>query len=281
MKTARWATLGKIYLAMGLLLAFNLLPPLWTLVTSFKVGREVFQYPPTLLPASPSFENYIAVLYDFGLGRASLNSVLIAASSTILLVIIGSLAAYAHSRFRFLGNWTLFVIALVLRMVPPISLLVPLYNLGSQIGLRGTMSWLVLLYLAFNLPTAIWILKVFMDQIPTEITDAARIDGCGSMAMFFRIIWPLSMPAVAVVAILLFPAVWNEFLISRTFTTAVTRTLPVALEPVILTGGVDYWGAHWGTASAGAMLVTLPLIPIAIFFQRYLISGLMAGSVKG
>jgi ABC-type glycerol-3-phosphate transport system permease component len=120
-----------------------------------------------------------------------------------------------------------------------------------------------------------------MDQIPGEITDAARIDGCGNMAMFFRIIWPLSMPAVAVVAILLFPAVWNEFLISRTFTTAVTRTLPVALEPVILTGGVDYWGAHWGTASAGAMLVTLPLIPIAIFFQRYLISGLMAGSVKG
>jgi len=257
------------------------LPVAWTFITSVKTGSEVYQYPPTLLPLRLHFANYLKVLTEYKLGRSAVNSAVVAFGTTILLLSFGALAGYSHSKFRFPGNTTLFLLALILRMVPPITVLVPLYNLGKFLGLLNALFWLVLVNLAFSLPAAIWIFKVFFDNLPKELLDAARIDGCGNIAIFSKIIAPLSKPAAGVIVVLAFTHVWNEFLMARTFVFGETnRTLPVALEPV-LNVGTDVIGIHWGHTTAGAMIVLLPLIPVAIFFQKYLVSGMLGGAVKG
>jgi ABC-type glycerol-3-phosphate transport system permease component len=240
----------------------------------------VYTFPPALLPKSLYLGNYLTAIRQYGIGTAGLNSLLVSSLATLLILLIGALAAYSHSKFRYIGNTTLFLLALVLRMVPPITVLVPLYSLGRQIGLINTLYWLILVNVAFNLPTAIWIFKVFFDQLPQELFDAARIDGCGNAATFARIVLPLSKGIVGVVTILMFVAVWNEFLMARTFAFgSEARLLPAALEP-LLGVGIDTVGVHWGHVAAAATIVILPLMPIAVFFQRYLVAGMLGGALK-
>jgi ABC-type glycerol-3-phosphate transport system permease component len=260
--------------------AVTVLPPAWIFLTSLKTGPEVYTYPPSLLPGTMYFGNYRQAIQEYGIGSAALNSLFVSSSATLLILIIGALAAYSHSKFRYIGNTTLFLLALLLRMVPPITVLIPLYNLGKSIGLINTLYWLVLVNVAFNLPTAIWIFKVFFDQLPQELFDAARIDGCGNAGIFARIVVPLSKGSIGVVTILMFVAVWNEFLMARTFAFgSEARMLPAALEP-LLGVGVDVVGVHWGHVAAAATIIIVPLIPIAVFFQRYLIAGMMGGAMK-
>ena len=270
-----------IYMVVMMMISITTIPVAWMLVTSFKTGSEVYRYPPTFLPLKWTFSNYLKVFAEYKLGRAAANSLIVAFGTTMLLLCFGALAGYGHSKFRFPGNTTLFLLALILRMVPPISILVPLYTLGRFLGVLSTLFWLVLLNLAFNLPTAIWIFKVFFDNLPRELLDAAKIDGCGNIATFSKIVAPLSKPAAGVIFVLLFTGVWNEFLMARTFVFgAAARTLPVALEPV-LNAGLDIIGVHWGHVTAGAIIVLLPLFPVAVLFQKYLVSGMLGGAVKG
>lgn len=259
----------------------NVMPLLWMILTSFKTANEVYQYPPLLFPNRYQLNNYYKAWSDYRLGSALINSVIISSIATFFIIILGSLSGYCHSKLKFKGNSIIFLLALMLRMVPPITVMVPLYNLGGQLGLLNTRSWLIILNLAFNLPTSIWIFKVFFDNIPSELIDAAKIDGCGNVSIFTKIMLPLTPLTAAVVIVLTFPAVWNEFLLARTFAFGETiRTLPVALEPIISVG-TDVVGVHWGNTSAAAVLIVLPLIPIAVFFQKYLVSGMMAGAIKG
>jgi ABC-type glycerol-3-phosphate transport system permease component len=268
------------YLGLALICVVTIIPPLWLFITALKTGPEVYTYPPRLLPQSFYLGNFRAAIREFLIGPAFLNSLFVSGLATVSILIIGALAAYSHSRFRYIGNGTLFLFALVLRMVPPITVLVPLYNLGKTIGLLNTLYWLALVNIAFNLPTAIWIFKVFFDQLPQELFDAARIDGCGNASTFARIVLPLSKGTIAVVTILMFVAVWNEFLMARTFAFgSEARLLPAALEP-LLGVGVDIMGMHWGHVAAAATIIILPLWPIAVFFQRYLVSGMMGGALK-
>jgi ABC-type glycerol-3-phosphate transport system permease component len=268
------------YVGLAVISAVTVLPPAWIFLTSLKTGPEVYTYPPSLLPGTMYFGNYRQAIQEYGIGSAALNSLFVSSSATLLILIIGALAAYSHSKFRYIGNTTLFLLALLLRMVPPITVLIPLYNLGKSIGLINTLYWLVLVNVAFNLPTAIWIFKVFFDQLPQELFDAARIDGCGNAGIFARIVVPLSRGSIGVVTILMFVAVWNEFLMARTFAFgSEARMLPAALEP-LLGVGVDVVGVHWGHVAAAATIIILPLVPIAVFFQRYLIAGMMGGAMK-
>jgi len=268
------------YLQLAFVCVLSVLPPLWVFVTSLKTGPEVYTYPPALLPRSLYVGNYLAAFREFNIEPAFLNSVVVSTTATLAILLIGALAGYSHSRFRYVGNTTLFLFALAIRMVPPITVLVPLHNLGRTLGLLNTLHWLILVNIAFNLPTAIWIFKVFFDQVPQELLDSACIDGCGNMGTFARIVLPLSRGSIGVVTILMFVAVWNEFLMARTFAFGTeARLLPAALEP-LLGVGVDIMGMHWGHVAAAATIIILPLWPIAIFFQKYLVSGMMAGALK-
>ncbi len=265
--------LGISFIALG--------PFMWLVLTSLKDIQEVYN-PGQILPTQFRISNYVEVLEAVPLGTNFLNSLIVASTTTLFVVVIGAMAGYGFSRFGFRGNTLLLVLVLLIRLIPPITILIPLYVFIRRLGLIDTKVALVLLYTAVDLPTAIWICKVFFDQLPKELFDAAKIDGCSNWRMLGKIVVPLSIPALAVTAILLFVSNWNEFLLANTFTSSqVSRTLPVALMPFVRPTAETGLDLHWGHAAAGTMIAIWPVILLAAIFQRYLIRGLLVGSLKG
>lgn len=259
----------------------TLLPIAWIVINSLKGAEEIFKFPPTLWPSSPTLSNYSVSFTEFGFAIGIRNSIIVSSCVTGVAIIFGLLAAYSFSRFKYVGNATILILVLVFRMIPPVSIIVPLYSLATILHLRNTLFWLGIMGIAFALPTAIWVFKIFMDDLPDEFFDAARIDGCSNTAIFYRLIIPLSRNAIVILSVLTFPSVWGEFLLSRTFLKSSNGTLPVVLEP-LLVQMKDTFGIHWGHAAAGAMIMLIPLIPIVIFLQKYLVSGLTGGvEIKG
>jgi len=276
-----YTTLSLRSLVIAVVCAASIFPVSWVLINSFKGPEEIFRFPPTLWPHIPTFGNLAMVFNDYGFGRGALNSIIISLCVSATLLFVGLLAAYSFSRFKYLGNTTLLLIVLLFRMIPPITVIVPLFSMATLFHVRNTLFWLGMMEVAFQLPTAIWIFKIFLDDLPNELFDAARIDGCSNMAVFSKLIIPLSRNASIVLGTLTFPWVWNEFLLARTFLRGAKGTLPVIMEP-LLTRTLDTYGTHWGHVTAGATIILIPLIPVVIFLQKYLASGLTGGvEIKG
>ncbi|MDQ7840930.1 MAG: carbohydrate ABC transporter permease [bacterium] len=271
--------LNRIALAalVALAIIWSLAPYLWTLFTSFKTERELYQFPVTYLPKVPTIINYVNVFTQNPFGRFLLNSAIVTVLSTVLCLFIASLAAYAFARLKFRGREPLLVGLLVVAMIPLITLIVPLYILVRKLGLLNTYWGLIAPYVTYSLPVAIFILTAFFREIPPELEEAALIDGCTRMNTLWRIIAPLAAPGLITAGIIVFVYTWNEFLIAMTLTsTTGVRTITVGIA--LYRGEFTF---PWGVISAAVALATVPIMALILLGQRLVIRGLTAGAVKG
>jgi arabinogalactan oligomer/maltooligosaccharide transport system permease protein len=229
-------------------------------------------------PADFSFSNFVSVMTEQPFARWVLNSAVVAAATTVLGVALACSAGYAFSRFRFPGRRVGLMSFLVSQMFPGTLMLIPLYIIIVQwLGLGSQWIGLILVYATTAIPFCVWMLKGYFDTIPRELEESALIDGASQGKIFFKIILPLAKPAVAVTALFSFMTGWNEFIVAATFMDQeIMYTAPVGLR--FFVGG---YSQQWGYFSAGAIIVAIPVVLLFMFLQRYLVSGLTAGAVKG
>jgi ABC-type glycerol-3-phosphate transport system permease component len=252
------------------------LPLLWAALGSLSPEAELFErarpWPRTLV-----LDHYRALFADATLLTAIKSSLIVAASTTLLCLSLGSLCAYALARLRFAGRRTLLAFILAVSMFPQISIVPPLFLLLRALHLIDTYPGLVFPYLTFAMPLAIWLLLGFFQQLPREIEDAARVDGASRMRVLLEVIAPLAAPALATTAVLTFIYCWNEFLFALSFTLGPERqTAPVAIA--LLRGRYQ---VPWGQVLAAALVSTAPIAALVLLFQRRIVQGLSAGAVKG
>jgi len=254
-----------------------LLPLLILISTSFKPAIDTFDR--LLIPAHPTLDNYKYVLtFNNNIFVTwLLNSLKIGVMTTVVGLALSSPAAYAFSRWTFLGKQGILLSFLITQMFPGIILLIPLFRLFAGLNLTDNIYGLVIAYATTALPFSVWMLKNFFDAVPKELDEAAHVDGLGPFQTFWRIVLPLTIPGVAVVGFFNFMAAWNEFLMAFTFLQSDSNlTLPIGIQRFVFQTGAD-----WQYLTAASVLVTIPVLIIFIWAQRYLISGLTGGSVKG
>lgn len=229
-------------------------------------------------PEDFSLQNFVSVMTDQPFARWMLNSAVVAGATTVIGVFLATTAGYAFSRFRFPGRRSGLMSFLVSQMFPGTLMLIPLYIIVVQwLELGSTWIGLILVYTTTAIPFCVWMLKGYFDTIPRELEESARIDGASARQIFLRIIFPLAKPAVAVTALFSFMTAWNEFILAATFMDEeLMYTAPVGLR--FFVGG---YSQQWGYFAAGSIIVAIPVVALFFVLQKYLISGLTAGAVKG
>jgi multiple sugar transport system permease protein len=263
------------YLMLTLLATSCLLPLVIMTMTSLKTEAQIFDSQWSWLFA-PTLDNYRSVVQDNHIERYMLNSLKVSLAATLITLMLGTMCAYAMARFRFLGREPLSYSTLILRTLPPAVLAVPVFVIWSAWGIGDTLSGVVLVYVALNLPFTIWLLYGFIDQLPIELEEAAAIDGCGPFKVFYKIVLPLLKPGLAAAAIFTFRLAWNEFILSFILTNRITRTLPASISNYITDTGVE-----WGKIMAAGVLIALPPLIFTFVAAKQIITGLTAGAVKG
>ncbi|MEQ0563745.1 carbohydrate ABC transporter permease [Amycolatopsis sp. NEAU-NG30] len=260
-----------------LVLVFALVPVLWVVSLSFKTKDTLTDG--NFIPRSWTWQNYADIFQTSEFLRALVNSIGIAIISTVIAVVLGTMAAYAIARLDFPGKQLLVGLSLLIAMFPQVSLVTPLFNIERNLALFDTWPGLILPYITFALPLSIYTLSAFFREIPWELEKAAKMDGATPAQAFRKVIAPLAAPGVFTTAILVFIFCWNDFLfaISLTSTTA-SRTVPAALS--FFTGSSQFEDPT-GQVSAAAVVITIPIIVFVLFFQRRIVAGLTSGAVKG
>lgn len=255
---------------------------LWTVIpigivvlNSFKRGKDIFTTEPQLF-FTPTFDNYINAFTKSDFGLFYMNSSIIAVVSTILVVVIGTLAAYALTSFNIRFANALASAFFFGKLVPVISMLLPLFVMINAVGLRGTLAAPMIAHVALNLPFVLWLMMGFLRDVPKELNEAAMLDGCTRMQTFWKILVPVILPGIAAAFILSMQYSWNELLFSLQLTTLDTYTVPVGIAGFVGAISVD-----WGLSSAAATAAMLPLILAGFFVQKHLATGSLGGSVKG
>ncbi|SNQ49421.1 Trehalose transport system permease protein SugB [Frankia canadensis] len=260
-----------------LIIAVSLVPLLWLVSLSFKAPASITDG--HFIPRHWTLENYRGIFRESLFTRALLNSLGIALISTVLAVILGSMAAYAIARLDFPGKRVLIGLTLLIAMFPQVSLVSPLFNLWRQIGIFDTWIGLIIPYLTFSLPLAIYTLSAFFREIPWDLEKAAQVDGATPAQAFLRVIAPLAAPGMVTTAILVFIFCWNDFLFSISLTsTESSRTVPAAIA---FFTGASQFAQPIGSIAAAAVVITIPIIIFVLLFQRRIVAGLTSGAVKG
>jgi multiple sugar transport system permease protein len=280
-----------IYLILIVVTAVMIFPLYWTFVTAFKEPRDAFTFPPKYIPYL-QFKPTMYAWRDVGLlpstgerGTHSpteilgtlWNSVLIAGGSTVVSVILGSLAAYALVQFRF-RRWKNKDIAFFIlsqRMLPPIVLVIPYFILYNRLGLLDTVPGMIIAHTVASLPFVVWIMKGFFSSIPKELVDSARIDGCSYFGAFWKIIIPLSLPGLAATSVFTTIFSWNELLFAITLTFSNARTFPA-----LIAGLTHGSAALWWDISAMLLVAMVPVFLFTLLLQRYIVTGLTLGAIK-
>jgi multiple sugar transport system permease protein len=277
-RRGRWQRIGKTAM-LGVILLWCLFPFVWLIATSLKLGDRALNSP-NLLQGPFGLDNYTAVFQQsFHLNLR--NSLVVAGMTTILCVIIGSFAGYALARLPLKKKVLILSAVLAVSLFPPVALVPPLYEVWRTLGLLNTYEGLYIPYVAFTLPLTIFILTTFFASIPKDLEEAARVDGATPFQAFYKVIFPLAAPGVFAAAIIIFVLSWNEFLLASTFAprnAEVAQTVPVAIAA--FTGAVPFQRPI-GTITAACVVVTIPMIIVALIFQKRIVAGLTAGSVKG
>jgi multiple sugar transport system permease protein len=274
-----WRWFGRIFLV--LMLLYTALPMVWMLLTSIKSGFAAMQFPPQWWPREPTFASYTKLLdptnsvgQDFL--RFFWNSIYVSSVTTVLSVIVAVPAAYAFSRFTFPGRKFLFFAVLLRNMFPAVIFLVPLFILMRLLGLVNTHGSLILTYLTFGLPLAIWLLKGFYDNIPVQLEQAARIDGATRLKAFVLIVMPLSVPGIIATSIYSFIGAWNEYIFAYTFLNKNDQlTLPVGIQRFFSENTTDFPGLM-----AASFIMSVPVVVLFLVLQRYFVRALTEGAVK-
>lgn len=262
-------------------LTWILFPYIWMFISSFKFQYEIFRMPPTFLPAKPTLQNYGEALDIIepksGIFRGLCNSMIVATIATMVVLLLSIPAGYALGRMKFFLRRPLLISMILLGALPAIVLVLPLYLLMQSVNLLDKKSSLILVYVAFNLPFAIWLLSVLFQSVPHEIEEAGKIDGCTRLDLLFRIVLPLSGAAVAVVGVLVFLSCWNEFLLGLVLTASLTtKTTPILLAEMKST-----YFTRWSIMTAGTVLQTIPALIVVLTLQKYIVGGLTLGATKG
>jgi multiple sugar transport system permease protein len=257
--------------------AYAILPVLWILSLSVKPTSTVRDG--RLIPSSVTFDNYRAIFHAGFFGPALINSVGIGLLTTAIAVVLGAMAAYAIARLDFPGKGLLIGATLMVTMFPAISLVTPLFNVERFLGLFDTWPGLILPYIAFALPLAIYTLSAFFRDIPWDLEKAAKMDGATPGQAFRKVIVPLAAPGVVTAAILVFIFAWNDLLLALSLTaTKAAMTAPVA---IVNFSGTSQFEEPTGSIAAGAIVITVPIILFVLIFQRRIVAGLTSGAVKG
>lgn len=262
--------------AVALLVVVALFPFYWAVVSSLTPEARLFQRP-SLVPDELVADHYRALFDERNFWVPIRNSLIVAGTTTVLCVTVGSLCAYAIARLQFRGKGAILAFILAVTMFPQISIVSPLYLLLRWLGLINTYPGLVLPYLTFAMPLTVWLLVGYFRQLPRSLEEAALVDGAGRLRTFWEIILPLAWPGLATTAIITFIYCWNEFLFALSFTLGPERqTVPVAIA--LFRG---QYQVPWGQILAAAVLATAPVALLVLVFQRRIVSGLTAGAVKG
>jgi multiple sugar transport system permease protein len=267
----RAAGVGHLALVV-VVIAFFLLPFAWMVLSSFKSALQIIELPPRLL-FRPTLQNYVNVFATQNFAQYFWNSLVIGAGSTGLGLVLGLPAAYSIARYRQQG---LALAILIARIVPGITFLIPLFILFRALGLVDTYVSLILAHLLVGLPFIVWVMVPFFEAIPLSLEEAARVDGASILQVFLWMILPISGPGIVTASILAFVFSWNNFMFSIVLATNRTKTLPVAVYNFISYAQID-----WGGLMAAAVVITLPVLVLALLTQRYVVKGLTAGAVKG
>lgn len=275
-----WGQVGR-YIAVVAVVLFSLAPFYWTIVTSVKGDLELNSSPPTLFPHTITLDNYGIDLTSSGSSffRDDLrNSAIIAAITTILCLVFGSLCAYAIARLKFRGKSLVLLAVLSVSMFPFIALVGPLFVFFTNINLYDTYVALIIPDLVITLPLTIWFLTSFFRDLPPDLEEAALVDGDTRLGALWHIVVPLTAPGVFAAAILSFIAAWNDFLFGLTLSASSKGAQPVTVGVTLFNGEHQI---PWGQIAAASVIVTIPLVILVLFFQRRIVSGLTAGAVKG
>lgn len=265
------------YALVAAILFYTVFPFYWAIVTSLKSGSAIFRV--EFLPAAPTLENYRALFAEQSFARNIVNSLIVASVATAISLALAVTAAYALGRIKFRGRAAILFTVLSISMFPQIAVLSGLFELIRAAGLYNTLTGLIFSNLILTLPFTTWVLTAFLRELPRELEDSAVMDGASSFRIMTEIFLPLMAPALAATGLLAFILAWNEFLFALTFTLSnEKRTVPVAIA--LITGASAY-ELPWGRVMAASVIVTVPLIALVLLLQRHIVSGLMAGAVKG
>ena len=266
-----WGTANLVVVALALI------PVLWLVSLSFKTPTAILD--PSFVPSQWTTGNYYGVLHTATFIRPLINSIGIGLISTLISVVLASMAAYAVARLRFPGKSVLIGMALLIAVFPQIALVTPMFSIERSLGLFNTWPGLIIPYVAFGLPLGIYILSAFFREIPWELEKAAKVDGATPFQAFMKVIAPLAAPGMVTTAILVFLFCWNEFLFAISFTSTLSsRTAPAAMEYF---SGSSQFTVPTGPIAAAAVVITIPIIIFVLFFQRRIVAGLTSGAVKG
>jgi multiple sugar transport system permease protein len=260
-----------------IVIVYALFPVCWIISLSFKDPSTLTDG--SFIPTKWTWENYRGIFQTSEFTRALINSIGIALISTVIAVVLGTMAAYAVARLRFPGKSLLIGMSLLIAMFPPISLVSPLFNIERIIGIFDTWTGLIIPYMTFSLPLAIYTLSAFFREIPWDLEKAAKVDGATPAQAFRLVIAPLAAPGVFTTAILVFIFCWNDFLFAISLTsTSAARTVPAAIA--FFTGSSQF-AQPTGSIAAAAVVITIPIIVFVLLFQRRIVAGLTSGAVKG
>jgi trehalose/maltose transport system permease protein len=271
--------LGRIafYLLVAGIIFYAVFPFYWALVSSLKTGSSLFHV--EFWPSSPTLENYVALFQEQPFARNIINSLIVAVAATGISLFLALTAAYALGRIRFRGRMSMLLVILSVSMFPQIAVLSGLFELIRAIGLYDSLAGLVIANLILTMPFVTWVLTTFMREMPRELEQAAIVDGANDWRILTRVFLPIMGPSLSAAGLLAFILAWNEFMFALTFTLSTEqRTVPVAIA---LISGATAYELPWGRVMAACVIVTVPLIILVLVLQRYIISGLTAGAVKG
>ncbi len=266
-------------------LFFIFFPILWLFSASISTQAELFSVPIHWIPHHPTLQNYLDIFFPSQAASsvprtfavALLNSLKIASAVTAICILIGSLAAYALVRIPFGWNRGVQLSLIATRMIPEVSLILPLFILASRLELINKPIVLIITYMSFALPYAIWLMTAYFQTVPVELEDAARLDGCSRLGILFRVVMPIAVPGLVSTGMFVFLLAWDEFFYALIFTsTLAAKTIPVALAEFVGRYVVNVNGMM-----AGGILAAIPPVIVALLFQRYIVSGMTAGAVKG
>ncbi len=265
-----------IYLVSALILIIQFFPLLWALLTSLMTSQETTSVPAQLLPARPTISSYTQALQG-DIGHYYVNSVIVAIVSTLITMVLATLAAYAFARLRFRFKTPLLLFVLFFSLFPPLVQVIPVYQILQKAHLLNTLGGLILPYSIFGLPLAVLILMAFFQDVPIELEEAAIVDGLSRFGTFLQIVLPVSIGGLFTTAIIVFVGDWNEYLFALNYTSSNTFTLPVGIVNISQTE----FTTNFGILSAATILSVVPLIALILLLERRIVSGLTAGALKG
>jgi ABC-type glycerol-3-phosphate transport system permease component len=269
-------TRALLILARVALAVFVLLPFFWMLSVSLKPATEPFAIPARLWPEDPTLANYVTAFRP-EFRTYFVNSMIVSGATVAITVTLGLLAAYSFARGTLAVLTALMGLVVVAQMFPHSAIIIPIYKMMREADLLNTYWALIIAYVSVTLPVAIWMLRGFLIKLPVSLEEAAAIDGAGPLRVFFEIVVPLARPGIIATAVYVLIVTWQEFLFALSFTsTQDMRTLPVGLNDFI-----GQYGIRYGELMASSVMVSLPVIAVFFFLQRYLVAGLTAGAVKG